>query len=180
MAKRCFWLEFPEALCLSTIDSNGMPDSRMVLLRDFDTRGFTFFTNYHSHKGKQLLDTRSASMTFFWDALQRQVRIQGQVEICSSQESDAYFRSRSRGSQLAAIASQQSQPLGNRADLDLAVLDLSSKFKDIEVPRPENWGGFRLVPSKIEFWKARTHRLHDRFLYSRDKQGDWNITQLYP
>lgn len=180
LAWRCFWLEFPDAVCVSTVQSDGRPDNRMVLLKDFDTRGFTFFTNYNSQKGHQLTENGEASMTFFWDALQRQIRIQGRVEKTSNEESDAYFQSRSKDSQLAAIASDQSQELVDRSELEARVADLSSKFRDIAVPRPENWGGYRLIPSKIEFWKEREHRLHDRFVYSRNSEGEWRISQLYP
>ena len=180
LAQHCFWLEFPDAICLATVDANGTPDSRMILLKDFDQRGFVFFTNYNSKKGKQLIDSKQASLTFFWDTLQRQIRVQGLVEKTSDVESDQYFKSRSRESQLGAWASQQSEVLSDRAELEARYFEFFNKFKDVAISRPENWGGFRLIPQKIEFWKARPHRLHDRFLYIKDGQGLWKLSSLFP
>lgn len=180
LAQRCIWLEFPDAFCLSTVSADLRPDSRMVLLKDFDQRGFVFFSNYNSVKGQQLLTTSWASMTFFWDALQRQVRVRGIIETTTSAESDEYFSSRSRGSQIGAWASMQSQKLDSRENLDKSYLEFSNQFKDIAIPRPDNWGGFRLKPLQIEFWKSRAHRLHDRFLYTKNADNEWEISRLHP
>lgn len=180
LALRRVWLEFPDAVCLSTLDPKGFADSRMVLLKDFDNRGLTFFTNFNSAKGNQLTFNNQACMTFFWDEFQRQIRVQGFTERISEQESDAYFKSRSRQSQISACASNQSEVMEESLSLERRYQEISEKFKGLEIPRPPEWGGFRLIPQKIEFWKARPHRLHDRFRYSLNDAGDWVIERLYP
>ncbi len=175
MAQKCIWLEFPDAVCLSTVDSAGKPDARTVLVKSVSTDGLTFFTNYNSPKGQQLAFNNSACMTFFWDALQRQVRVKGIVEKISAEESDGYFNSRHPLSRAAASVSRQSEVLENA---DLFKLQIREKEKE-GVTRPENWGGFRLLPEQFEFWKAGANRVHDRFLYTKNNSG-WKLEQLYP
>ncbi len=179
-AVRCIWLEFPEAMCLSTIGEDGYPDGRMVLLKEFDNRGFVFYTNFESVKGRSLEARPQACLTFFWEALQRQVRVQGEVEVVSKDEADAYFASRARLSQVGAWASKQSQVLSSRDVLDNRVREYTEKFEGQEVPRPIYWNGFRLKPKRVEFWKLRFNRLHDRFVYAKEENGHWSKTRLYP
>jgi len=171
-------LNDPNAMCLSTIDEVGVPDSRMVLLKGFDKRGFVFFTNSQSNKGRSILKTPNVALNMFWDPLGRQIRIQGEVEIVSSEESDDYFSSRRRESQLGAWASLQSQELDSRQILEGRLQEFSLSFPEA-VPRPPHWYGFRVKPGKIEFWQNRKDRLHDRFVY-RLLDGDWKVQRLYP
>jgi len=178
-AKRCEAIEDATALCVSTVDGQGRPDARMVLLKEYDARGFVFYTNLQSPKGKQLRTHPQAAMTFHWAPLQRQVRIQGKTELVSDAEADAYWRTRPRLSQLGAWASKQSEELSMRAILIKDVAKLALKYGTGPVPRPSYWTGVRVVPHKIEFWQGQPNRLHDRFLYSL-KGEQWQVARLYP
>ena len=169
----------PQAMSLATASPDGAPSSRMVLLKDFDQRGFVFFSGYGSRKGRELEANPRAALLFHWDPLGRQVRVEGAVQRTSEQETAEYVRSRPRGSQLSALASPQSQPIGARAQLELAVAELESTYKDRELPLPDGWGGFRVVPESIEFWQQRRDRLHDRIRYRR-ADGGWVLERLAP
>ena len=171
-------LREPTAMALATVGVTGTPSMRMVLLRGWDGEGFRFFTNYESQKGLDLEANPMASLLFYWDPLQRQVRIDGEVARLAGHESDAYFATRPRESQLGAWASAQSRPLKDRATLLQAVADAGACFPD-EVRRPPWWGGFRLIPVRFEFWVAGEFRLHDRFRYEPTEEG-WTITRLSP
>jgi len=164
---------------LATADARGRPSARMVLLRGADPRGFAFFTNYNSRKGRELHENPFAALCIHWVALDEQIRIEGAVERLPDEESDAYFASRPRGSQLGAWASDQSQPLSAREVLEENYRAIERRFDGQDVQRPPFWGGFRLVPSRIEFWYGRTDRLHDRVLYTRDGT-QWRIERLNP
>lgn len=178
-AQRLSGMTYPNALCLSTISPAGTPEGRMVLLRSFDSSGFVFFTNLHSQKGNSLKENPRAAMTFYWDELQRQVRIQGTVVPVSKEEADEYFATRHRNSQLGAWASTQSAVLANREELEQRFQMYEKRFQNSSVPRPPHWSGFRLVPEMIEFWQEREFRLHDRFRYQ--KSGDtWVRERLSP
>jgi pyridoxamine 5'-phosphate oxidase len=168
-----------EAMTLATVDSDGVPDARMVLLKGVDAAGFRFFTNYESAKGAQLDVGAGAALVIYWRELDRQVRVRGAVERLSAAESDAYFTTRTRDSQLGAWASPQSQPVHSRAQLDDLVREAEARFADREVPRPAHWGGYLVRPRTIEFWQGRVGRLHDRFRYSRSDCG-WRIERLAP
>jgi pyridoxamine 5'-phosphate oxidase len=168
----------PEAVALATVDERGAPDARMVLLKGADDRGFRFFTNYESAKARQL-EAGPAALIAYWRELDRQVRIRGPVERLDADESDAYFATRARDSQIGAWASPQSRPLGSRAELDGMVEETAARFADGEVPRPAHWGGFLLRPDSIEFWQGQVGRLHDRFRYGRNGE-DWRIERLAP
>jgi pyridoxamine 5'-phosphate oxidase len=169
----------PNAMGVSTVDERGRPSSRIVLIKQFDDRGFTWYTNYDSQKGKQLNGNPFASLLFFWSELERQVRIEGKVERTSAEESDKYFNSRPLKSRLSAIASKQSAPIASRADLEHNYEDVARQFG--ETPqRPDNWGGFRLVPERIEFWQGRRSRFHDRVVYTRQEDGSWTRQRLQP
>jgi len=165
---------------LSTVDSRGNPDGRMVLLKEFDERGFVFYTNMNSPKGKDLLKNKKAALTFYWEKVRRQVRIQGSTELVSTEEADAYFASRPRQAQLGAWASKQSEVLSKRSVLIKAFAKFTLKFGRKKVPRPDYWTGVRLIPKKIEFWQERSYRLHDRFLYTRIQKNRWKVVRLYP
>jgi len=178
-AKRCKSIEDATAMCVSTVNAQGRPDARMVLLKGYDERGFVFYTNLHSPKGKQLHQQPYAALIFYWEPLKKQVRIQGKTEIVSDAEADAYWRTRARLSQLGAWASKQSEELSNRAILIKDVAKLALKYGTGPAPRPPYWTGVRVIPHKIEFWEARLNRLHDRFLYTRDNTG-WQVHRLYP
>ncbi|CAN5791791.1 pyridoxamine 5'-phosphate oxidase [soil metagenome] len=166
-------------VALATADAQGRPSVRMVLLRGVDERGFSFFTNYNSRKGHELAANPHAALCFHWVALDQQVRIEGRVEQLSTAESDAYFNSRPRGSQIGAWASEQSQPLPAREMLEERYRDFERKFEGTAVERPSFWGGFRLIPRRIEFWYGRPDRLHDRMVYSREGES-WRIERLFP
>jgi pyridoxamine 5'-phosphate oxidase len=168
-----------DAMTLATVDGDGIPDARMVLLKGFDEAGFCFFTNYESAKGAQLAANPAAALVVYWRELDRQVRARGSVERLSDAESDAYFATRARDSQLGAAASPQSRPLGSRKELDELVREAEARFEDGEVPRPGHWGGYLLRPQTVEFWQGQVGRLHDRFRYSRD-DGGWRIERLGP
>ncbi|MCB0322356.1 MAG: pyridoxamine 5'-phosphate oxidase [Bdellovibrionales bacterium] len=178
-ALTCEAIRYANAVCLATVDENDRPDGRIVLLKAFDERGFCFFTNSNSVKGRALARRPHAAMTFYWDPLERQVRIQGTVEQVSAAEADEYFASRPRGSQLGAWASEQSRPLESREALEERVTEFTRQFEGRPVERPAHWNGYRLCPSKIEFWQAAQFRLHDRFEYRKDG-ASWAITRLYP
>ena len=171
----------PHAMALATSDENGLPDVRMVLLNRRDTRGFCFFTNFESEKGRQLLANPQAAMLMHWKSLRRQVRVRGLIEAVTADEADAYYASRPRGSRIGAWASKQSQPLESRFALEKAVAEYTAKYAIGEIPRPPHWSGFRLRPLSMEFWHDRPFRLHDRALFTRSTpEGDWNKERLYP
>jgi pyridoxamine 5'-phosphate oxidase len=172
--------EWATTMCLSTITLEGFPDGRMVLLKEFDPRGFVFYTSLHSVKGRSLAGHPQAALTFYWQPLERQVRIQGTAELVSDAEADVYFHSRARLSQLGAWASQQSQPLKSRFTLLREVVRVAMQYPTGTIPRPPTWNGFRIKPLRVEFWQAGTNRLHDRFVYEKQSGGSWSITRLYP
>ena len=171
---------FAEAVCLSTLGPGETPEARMVLMKDFDDRGFVFYTNFESEKARSIIAHPRAGMTFYWQPLARQVRIRGAVEEVSPDEADGYFASRPRGSRIGAWASDQSRELESRAALKARVAALEERFAGREVPRPPHWSGFRIVPEAIEFWQEGQARLHDRFAYRRDDTGRWIRRRLYP
>ena len=169
----------PEAMSVSSCSSDGQPSSRMVLLKDFDERGFVFFTNYGSRKSHELMQNDKVALLFHWNVLQRQIRIEGTVEKVTAQESADYFHSRDRGSQVGAWASKQSQQLTHNDELKERMAHFNNKFTEGEVPHPEFWGGWRIKPTYIEFWQGRASRLHDRVCF--EKKGDaWNNFKLHP
>lgn len=170
----------PNALALATVDPDGMPNVRMVLLKGFDERGFVFYTNFESAKGGEILSAKKAAMCFHWKSLRRQVRIRGPVEQVSDEEADEYYASRPRGSRIGAWASKQSRPLESRFALEKAVAEFTAKYAVGAIPRPAHWSGFRIVPSQIEFWHDRPFRLHDRVVFTRDDKGEWQTKRLYP
>ena len=170
----------PNAMTLATADENGRPSARLVLLKDFDEQGFVFYTNYESRKGRELAVNPWAALTFWWGNLQRQVRIEGRVERVSAEESDVYYNSRPLGSQIWAWASQQSRMIEDRAELEERLAALEARFAVEEIVRPPFWGGYRVVPTAVEFWQGGVNRLHDRFLYSRQADGSWLIERLSP
>lgn len=170
----------PSAMTLATATPEGAPSARVVLLKSFDQLGFVFFTNYHSRKGHELMHNPRAALLFHWPELVRQIRIEGITHRVSAEESDAYFRTRPRGSQIGALASDQSRPIENRKVLEERVSELSAELRDREVPRPPHWGGYRLVPSALEFWQGRQDRLHDRIRYTRATGGEWRTERLSP
>jgi pyridoxamine 5'-phosphate oxidase len=170
----------PNAMTLATLSTEGKPIARMVLLKGLDEKGFVFYTNYDSAKGKQLTETDSAALVFWWAGLERQVRVEGMVEKVSSEESDAYFQSRPKASQLGAWASPQSQVIENREVLEKRLAQLEEKYAIEKVPRPPHWGGFLVIPTAIEFWQGRPSRLHDRIRYELDEKGDWFYQRLAP
>jgi pyridoxamine 5'-phosphate oxidase len=169
----------PEAMTLATATRDGRPSARMVLLKGFDAHGFVFFTNYGSRKARELTENPYAALCLHWAILQRQVRIEGPVARTSTEESKAYFRTRGRGSRIGAWASKQSEVLDARSTLESRARELDQKYPGEDVPLPEFWGGFRLVPERIEFWQGRLNRLHDRLLYARGTSG-WTTSWLYP
>ncbi len=170
----------PNAMTIATATLDGKPSARIVLLKDYDERGFVFYTNYESHKGQLLVANPWGAIAFWWAELERQVRIEGRVEKVSTTESDKYFRSRPVGSQLGAWVSNQSQVIENRQVLERRLEQLKQEYENKEVPRPPHWGGFRVVPEAIEFWQGRPSRLHDRLLYRRGEDGNWTIQRLSP
>lgn len=171
----------PNGMALATADASGFPDVRMVLLKDFDTNGFVFFTNAESAKGRQLAENPRAAFVMHWKSIRRQVRARGLIEPVSDAETDAYFRTRDRGARIGAWASQQSRPLEDRLALEKRIAEFAAKFGLGEVPRPDYWRGYRLAPLAIEFWRDRPFRLHDRLLFTRDAPGGpWSKQRLYP
>lgn len=169
----------PYAMVVATVDTDGQPWARTVLLKQFDANGFVFFTNRESNKGRQLLASQRAALHFMWLSTSRQVQVQGRVELTSAEEDDAYFASRPRESQLGAWASQQSRPLNARDTLEDRFTAAGNQYAGRDIPRPPYWGGFRVIPERFEFWQAGPHRLHDRFEYTRDGD-DWFIQRLNP
>ncbi|MBD2693832.1 pyridoxamine 5'-phosphate oxidase [Anabaena catenula] len=170
----------PNAMTLATCTPDGKPSARMVLLKDFDERGFVLFTNYNSHKGQELTANPHAALVFWWAELERQVRIVGTVEKISPEESDGYFEMRPANSRLGAWASNQSEVIAGREVLERQLQEFQRKYENQEVPRPPHWGGFRVIPQEIEFWQGRSSRLHDRLLYTRLNDGSWKIERLSP
>lgn len=169
----------PTAFALGTVDANGQPSVRIVLLKDVDERGFVFYTNFESRKGRELTASQRAAMCFHWQQLEEQVRIEGWAEPVSDAEADEYFASRARGSQIGAWASIQSQPMQRADDLDARVAEMERRFAGGPVPRPPHWSGFRIKPERIEFWRNMPSRLHVRHLYVRAGDG-WSVQLLYP
>jgi pyridoxamine 5'-phosphate oxidase len=169
----------PHAVALATATRGGIPSARMVLLKSFDTHGFVFFTNYRSRKGLDLERNSRAALLFYWGTLERQVRVEGRTARVPARDSDEYFRTRPRGSQLAACASPQSEVIGDRADLEQRFAAAAERYP-ADVERPPHWGGYRLVPSEFEFWQGRPDRLHDRIRYRRNRSGSWRIERLAP
>ncbi|WP_420993290.1 pyridoxamine 5'-phosphate oxidase [Cupriavidus sp. 30B13] len=169
----------PNAMTLATVDADGQPSARIVLLKGMDARGFTFFTNYESRKGLDMASNPRAALLFHWVQLERQVRVEGTVEKVSEAESDTYYASRPLGSRLGAWASEQSREVADRAVLEQREADFRARFGD-NPPRPAHWGGYRLVPARIEFWQGRPSRLHDRIAYRLHADGAWQIVRLSP
>lgn len=173
-------LNEPNVMHLSTATADGKPSGRIMLLKGFDERGFIFFTNYDSRKGKELTENSFAAMTFLWLELYKQVRIEGTVQAVSTIESDNYFNSRPRGSQISAWVSSQSKPITDRTELEKKVDEIEKQFQGNPVPRPDHWGGFCLSPVLIEFWQGRANRLHDRIQYKLEKNNSWTKQRLSP
>jgi pyridoxamine 5'-phosphate oxidase len=169
----------PNAVALATVDEDGLPNVRMVLLKGFDVRGFVFYTNFESQKGQEILGQKKAAMCFHWKSLRRQIRLRGEVEVVSDAEADEYYNSRPLGSRIGAWASQQSRPLEGRFALERAVAEYTAKFALGNVPRPPHWSGFRIIPRTIEFWHDRKFRLHDRIEFRREGDG-WSKVRMYP
>lgn len=172
--------QLPEAMTVSTCGSNGIVSSRVCLLKDFDEHGFVFYTNYNSRKGEQISENPRIALCFHWPSLERQVRIEGVAVKTTSEEADAYFATRPRGSQLGAWASNQSAVIPGRGDLEHRMREMEANHKDRAVPRPPHWGGYRVIPLEFEFWQGRMDRLHDRFAYRLREPKDWIIERLSP
>jgi pyridoxamine 5'-phosphate oxidase len=171
----------PNGVALATVDPDGLPNVRMVLLKGLDERGFVFYTNFESAKGREILASRKAAMVFHWKSLRRQVRVRGPVEVVSDAEADAYYQTRPRGSRIGAWASAQSRPLESRFALETAVAKVTAKYAIGDIPRPAHWSGFRIIPTEIEFWKDGAFRLHDRVKFIRGGGNDeWETARLYP
>ena len=169
----------PTAMMLATVGADGQPSLRVVLLKAVDERGFVFYTNLESRKGRELSAHPQAALCFHWQVLERQVRIEGDAEPVSAAEADAYFATRARLSQIGAWASRQSRALSSDAELDERVHEMERRFAGVKVPRPPHWSGFRVVPQRIEFWRNRAYRLHERLVYER-AGGQWRVIRLYP
>ena len=172
--------QLPESMTVSTCGADGIVSSRMALLKDFDDHGFVFYTNYNSRKGRQLSENARCALCFFWPVLDRQVRVEGVAVKTTAEESDAYFATRPRGSQLGAWASNQSSVIAGRGDLDARFAELEASYRERQIPRPPHWGGYRVIPVEIEFWQGRSDRLHDRFVYRLREPKDWVIERLSP
>jgi pyridoxamine 5'-phosphate oxidase len=172
----------PTAMALATADAQGHPSVRMVLLKGFDEAGFVFYTNLESRKGRELAENAHAALCFFWQPLELQVRIEGRVEPVSAAEADEYYASRARGSRIGAWASLQSQPLGSYHDLMASVQEYEARYTGDDIPRPPHWSGFRVIPSRIEFWQGRPNRLHERERFDLDPAAPelWRVQNLYP
>ena len=173
-------MRLPEAMTLATSTPGGKPSARLVLLKQADEAGFVFYTNYNSIKARELDANPQAALVFYWPQLERQVRVEGMVEQTSADESDAYFKTRPRESQIGALASPQSEVVASREVLEQRFRELEGLYEGREVGRPAHWGGYRLQPERIEFWKGRPSRLHDRILYERQADGNWTIKRLAP
>ncbi|MFT8948237.1 MAG: pyridoxamine 5'-phosphate oxidase [Acetobacter aceti] len=170
----------PNAMTLATVSPEGRPSARIILLKGADRRGFCFYTNLESRKGRELTATPVAALLFHWKSLRRQIRIEGTVTPVTTEEADAYFATRRRLSQIGAIASDQSRPLPDRATFEKRIHETEEKYAGQEVPRPANWSGFRLLPDRFEFWQDRPYRLHDRAIWVRHGMDGWDVTRLYP
>ncbi|HET9212321.1 MAG TPA: pyridoxamine 5'-phosphate oxidase [Thermoanaerobaculia bacterium] len=168
------------SMTLATADREGRPSARIVLLKGYDPRGFVFFSNYESRKAGEMAENPSAALLFYWPSFERQVRIEGRVEKTSREESEAYYRTRPRGSRIGAWASRQSAVIGGRAALEEQVQAIEERFPDDDIPPPDYWGGYRLIPERIEFWQGRPDRLHDRLRYRRLPDGSWTVERLSP
>ena len=173
-------IHLAEAMTLATSTSEGKPSARLVLLKGADERGFVFYTNYRSMKARELDSNPHAALVFYWPQLERQVRVEGKVERTSAEESDAYFKTRPRESQIGALASPQSDVIASREALQEKADQIEKLYEDREIERPEHWGGYRLHAERIEFWKGRPGRLHDRINYERQADGSWSIRRLAP
>jgi pyridoxamine 5'-phosphate oxidase len=169
----------PTAMTLATADGDGRPSARMVLLKGFDERGFSFYTNLGSRKAGELASNAAAALCFHWQPLEVQVRVEGRVEPVGDAEADAYFATRPRGSQIGAWASKQSQPLANREELETRIRETEDRFAGADIPRPPFWSGFRVIPDRIEFWYGKASRLHEREVYLRCREG-WQVESLFP
>lgn len=170
----------PNAMTVATATRDGVPSARMVLLKGFDARGFVFYTNYESQKGRELAENPRAALVFHWVELHRQVRVFGAVEKVLAEESDAYFQSRPRGSRLGAWVSRQSSVLHGRDELETRLAALTEEYGESDIPLPPYWGGYRVIPASVEFWQGRPSRLHDRLRYTRQPDGSWRIERLSP
>lgn len=170
----------PNGMALASVDDDGLPNLRMVLMKAFGPDGLVFYTNFESAKGRELLAQPKAAALFHWKSLRRQVRLRGPVSVVSEAEADAYFASRPRDSRIGAWASAQSRPLQGRFELEAAVAKFAARYAIGDVPRPPHWSGFRLMPIAVEFWADRPFRLHDRLVYSRNDDGGWRTERLYP
>lgn len=170
----------PNAMSLATVSADGFPSQRTVLLKYFDPKGFVFFTNLESTKAKQIAENPHVSLLFVWLPLARQISVMGIAEAISTQEAFRYFRTRPRGSQLGAWVSRQSTVISSRSLLEMKLAEMKRKFLHGEIPLPSFWGGYRVTPTQIEFWQGRPHRLHDRFVYTRKREGEWRIERLAP
>ncbi|MCC7430182.1 pyridoxamine 5'-phosphate oxidase [bacterium] len=179
-AKKCEQILLPEAMSVTTVDKNGFPDSRMVLLKGFNENGFVFYTNLLSEKGNQLKNNPFTTLLFYWQGLERQVRILGKVTNVSPKEADSYFKTRPRGSQIGACVSNQSEVLTSREELEKAFSACEKKFEGKKIPRPVHWSGFRVEAQKIEFWQGKENRLHERLLFTKTKNETWETCLLYP
>ena len=173
-------IDLPDAMTLATATKNGLPSARIVLLRGFDERGFVFYTDYRSQKGRELAENPNAALVFYWRELDRQVRVAGTISTVSREASEKYFRSRPIGSRLAALASKQGEVISNRQELECKYKQLMETYRHREVPFPPYWGGFRLSPVWLEFWQGRPSRLHDRFRYTHQHGDNWKIERLSP
>ncbi len=173
-------IHLPEAMTMATATPDGKPSARLILLKQADETGFVFYTNYNSLKARELDANPQAALVFYWPQFERQVRVEGKVERISADESDAYFKTRPRESQIGALASPQSEVIASREALQQRVDELEKLYEGREVERPAHWGGYRLAPERIEFWKGRSGRLHDRILYERQADGSWTIKRLAP
>lgn len=179
-ATACKAIAEPTAMTLATVDEEGMPAARIVLLKAYDGRGFVFYTNLTSQKARHLEKNPKAALCFYWMPLDKQIRVQGAVEPVTQEEADAYFATRPRQSQLGAWASKQSQPYKERSELEQRLAKYTTKFDDNPIPRPPFWCGYRVVPQRIEFWLKQPYRLHDRVLYTRSGEAGWERARLFP